>query len=241
MAILEDSSMCRLLLIALAIIMLSVTPLVAQEREPRFMIGPTGGINLSAMIFSPKVYQGLKLGYDAGIIIRYDSGVLFPELEHITGGLFLEVDYSSRGWKEVPSKNRDLPAEYDQYSYDRTLNFINVPIMTHLMFGKGALKFTVSLGSHFGYLLSESSQSNFPEEKLPGVVVAQHNMPVENKFAWGIGGGVGLEYHKGRTVAGIRGSYVYGLGEIYGNMRSDYFGKSSEQIIATKLYFLFAF
>lgn len=224
------------LLLALASVSVS-----AQKAEPRFLIGPTGGVNLGSMIFSPKVYQGLKLGYDAGVIARYDTGPIFPELEAISAGFWLEVDYSSRGWKENPRKNLDLPAEYDKYSYERTLNFINVPIMTHLMIGKGPMKLTASLGSHFGYLISESSKSTFPAEPPAGVVVAQHNMKVENKFAWGVGGGVGVEYHKDRIVGGLRASYVYGLGEIYGNMRSDYFGKSSEQIISAKFYVLFAF
>lgn len=206
---------------------------VAQEFRPRFLIGPTGGVNLSNMIFQPNVQQTIKLGYDGGIILRYDAAENILGLRDVDAGIWLEIDYSSRGWREKPE-------EYPEYFYDRTLNFINIPLMTHFMVGKGPTKVTIDVGSHFGYLLSESSASNFPEEGIP-VVRRQHDMPVENKFAWGIGGGIGAEYHFGRMVAGIRGSYVYGLGEIYGNTRKDYFGKSSEQVIAVKAYLLFGF
>lgn len=199
----------------------------AQETfTPRFMVGVTGGVNLSNMIFQPKVEQGLKVGYDAGVILRYD-------IEEYAG-IWVELDYSERGWKEKPIDHPDL-------SYTRTLNYINMPVMTHFMIGKGAFKITIDAGVHFGYLLGESSEGNFPEKDLSGVVVKQHEMPVVNKFAWGLGGGLGTEYHFNKYVAGIRGSYVYGLGEIYNNTRKDYFGKSSEQVIAVKLYFLYKF
>lgn len=211
----------------LLVLIFSLSTLSAQDDfTPRFMTGVTSGVNLSNMIFSPKVEQGLKVGYDAGVIFRYD---VVPY-----AGIWLELDYSVRGWKEKPF-------EYPDLSYERTLSFINMPVMTHFMIGKGPLKVTIDAGAHFGYFLSEHSKSNFPTENVSGVVVAQHNMPVENKFAWGIGGGIGGEYHFKNYVAGIRASYVYGLGEIYGNTRKDYFGKSSEQIIALKFYFLYKF
>ena len=195
--------------------------------KPRFMIGATGGANLSSMTFQPKVQQGKKLGYDAGVILRYDVTSY--------AGIWLEVDYSERGWKE-------LPEDYPEYEYERTLKYLHLPVLTHFMVGSGPLKITVDAGAHFGYLLGESSRSTFPAERPGRVVVRQHTMPVEHKVAWGLGGGVGLEYHVGRhIVAGLRGSYVYGLGDIYGNSRKDYFGMSNEQIYSAKAFVFFGF
>ncbi|MDO5035360.1 MAG: porin family protein [Porphyromonas sp.] len=219
---------------ALALLFVATTTAVAQESKfPRLLIGPTGGINLTSLIFQPNVEQTLKMGYDGGIVIRYDVDKDAMGLKGVDAGIWLEIDYSSRGWHEKPEEHPD-------YYYERTLNFINVPFMTQFLVGQGPFKFTVNMGAQFGYLLSEQSSTNFPEEGVP-VVTEQHNMPVENKFAWGLGGGIGGEYHFGKVVAGLRGSYVYGLGEIYGNSRKDYFGKSSEQIISAKLYLLYAF
>lgn len=222
----------------LALLQLAALKISAQEFTPRFLIGPTGGINISNVIFTPKVQQDPKIGFDAGVVLRYDIGYVY-DLTNVMGGIWLEVDYSQRGWLEKP---KDLDEEYSQLGlfYDRTLTYANIPVMTQLTFGKKALKFTVDMGAHFGYLVSESSKSNFNGIKVPGVVTRQHDMPVEHKFAWGLGGGVGTEYHFPKFIVGLRGSYVYGLGEIYGNLRSDYFGKSSEQIFAVKAYLLFA-
>lgn len=235
--------MKRLFFTTLTALLLVAIDCVAQgEPEPfqrKFMIGPTAGVNLSNLIFTPRVQQDPKIGFDAGLVMRYDIGYVY-NLSNVVGGIWIEFDYSQRGWMEKP---KDLEEPYNQLGlfYDRTLTFVNMPIMTQLTFGKKALKLTIDMGAHFGYLISESSKSNFGDQKIPGVVTRQHEMPVENKFAWGIGGGVGTEYHFSHFVAGIRGSYVYGLGEIYGNSRSDYFGKSSEQIIAIKTYLLYSF
>lgn len=234
--------MKRLLLTIFALLFVALNSSAQDETETfkrRFMIGPTAGVNLSNLIFTPKVQQDPKIGFDAGVVLRYDIGYVY-NLSNVVGGIWIEFDYSQRGWLEKP---KDLDEPYNKLGlfYDRTLTFVNMPIMTQLTFGKKALKLTVDMGAHFGYLISESSKSNFGDQKIPGVVTRQHSMPVENKFAWGIGGGVGTEYHFSHFVAGIRASYVYGLGEIYGNSRSDYFGKSSEQIVAAKAYFLYVF
>lgn len=234
--------MKKLLLTILALLFAALNSSAQDETETfkrRFMIGPTAGVNLSNLIFTPKVQQDPKIGFDAGVVLRYDIGYVY-NLSNVVGGIWIEFDYSQRGWLEKP---KDLDEPYNKLGlfYDRTLTFVNMPIMTQLTFGKKALKLTVDMGAHFGYLISENSKSNFGDQKIPGVVTRQHSMPVENKFAWGIGGGVGTEYHFSHFVAGLRASYVYGLGEIYGNSRSDYFGKSSEQIAAAKAYFLYVF
>lgn len=211
---------------------MGLNSLSAQETEnfrPRFMIGPTAGINLSSGIFQPKVQQKLKIGYDGGIVLRYDA---VPY-----AGLWLEVDYSTRGWKEVPEF-------YPDKFYEETLRFVNIPFMTHFIIGNSPFKLTIDGGAHFGFCLSESNENNFPAEgeaALEGVYTKHHGSKIQNKFAWGIGGGIGAEYHLSKMVVGLRASYVYGLGELYDNSVKSVFVKSSEQIINGKAYVLFAF
>lgn len=219
--------------ILLLLLLSSVVSAGAQEEKsqfrPRFMIGPTAGVNLSSVIFQPKVEQKLKLGYDGGIILRYDA---VPY-----AGIWVEVDYSVRGWREVPEL---FPDKY----YEQTLRFVNIPIMTHFMIGTGPFKFTIAGGTHLGVCLGESNRNNFPREgetPLEKVYIKHHGMQIQKKFAWGIGGGVGAEYHLPHIIVGARLSYVYGLGELFNNSVSDVFVKSSEQIFAGKAYVLFPF
>ena len=196
--------------------------------RPRFMLGVTGGANFSNVILQPNLQEELKPGFDAGFLVRYDVTSF--------AGIWLEVDYSSRGWREVSDN-------FPGYRYERTINFVHIPIMTHFMIGKGPFKVTVDAGPHFGYLLGESSTMTPPSDPEGGMpFTAHHETPVQKPFFWGIGGGIGAEYHfGGHFAAGLRGSYVYGFGDLFNNTRTDTFVKSSEQIISAKLYFLYAF
>ena len=65
-------------------------------------------------------------------------------------------------------------------------------------------------------------------------------MPVEKKLDYGIAAGLGLEYsnrHVGHFLLEAR--YYYGLGNIYGSSKKDYFGKSNYGNIVVKATYLF--
>ena len=194
--------------------------------KPKVMVGATAGVNFLSVIFIPNVNQDVHLGLDAGGVFRIDVEKF--------AGIWVEFDYSQRGWKEEPT-------EEGGYTYERTTQYFTMPIMTHFMVGKGPLKVTIDAGPQFGYFLGDSFKSTFPDEGVSGVETHQHSLPVERKFSWGLTGGPGLEYHFPHMVAGLRTSYYYGLGDFFNNTRKDYFGKSSEQVYAAKLYLLYSF
>ena len=73
--------------------------------------------------------------------------------------------------------------------------------MARLTWGRErkGLNFFFQVGPQFGVYLSESSKSNFELEKRNvadrvNQTIAQDTMMVENKFYYGIAGGLGLEY-----------------------------------------------
>ncbi|MDO4790796.1 MAG: porin family protein, partial [Porphyromonas sp.] len=161
--------------------------------KARFMAGVIAGGNGQYMIFQPEIKQKVRLGYDAGIVLRADMGEL--PWTSIEAGIWLEASYSDRGWIENNEENPNL-------KYARNLRWINFPFMTHLMIDAfdSNWKLTLDAGPNFGWLLSETSESTYKQGENYSVVTQQHNMPVENKFAWGIGGGPGLEYHAKKWV-----------------------------------------
>ena len=67
-----------------------------------------------------------------------------------------------------------------------------------------------------------------------------YNKMVENKFDYGIAVGLGVELSM-RKLGHIlvEGRYYYGLGNIYGNTKRDYFAKSNHQTIVIKASYLF--
>lgn len=222
--------MKRFVILSWCAILLSVAPVInifSQESySPRVMMGLVGGANMSNVIFIPNVQQAYKWGMDAGAVLRVDV--------ESYAGIWLEASYSQRGWTEAPT-------EEGGYTYSRSLRYVSVPVLTHLMIGKSPLKLVVQAGPQFGYLLGESATTTYPSEGVKGVETHQHDIPVQNKMAWGLTGGLGAEYHLPHFVIGLKGGYYYGLGDLFHNTRQDYFGKTSEQVFSAKLYLLYSF
>ena len=65
-------------------------------------------------------------------------------------------------------------------------------------------------------------------------------MPIEKKFDYGIAAGVGMEYSIPKVGHFLlEGRYYYGLGNIYGLSKKDFFGKSNHGQIVVKASYLF--
>lgn len=219
---------------------------IGQHRND-FSIGVNGGYTLSNVGFTPKVTQSLLGGTTAGLSWRYVCEKYFSTICSIYG----EVNYTQMGWKErilttdnqpVINAVSGLPEQYS-----RTLNYLQVPVFAHLAWGKehSGMQFFFQLGPQFGYLLSEKTTTNFNFKDRntadrSNVVCAQDTMAVENKFDYGIAAGAGVELSVPRVGHFLlEGRYYYGLGNIYGDSKRDYFSKSNNSSIVVKLTYLF--
>ena len=202
---------------------------------------------MSNVGFTPKVTQSLLGGTTAGLSWRYVCEKYFSTICSIYG----EVNYTQMGWKErilttdnqpVINAVSGLPEQYS-----RTLNYLQVPVFAHLAWGKehSGMQFFFQLGPQFGYLLSEKTTTNFNFKDRntadrSNVVCAQDTMAVENKFDYGIAAGAGIELSVRRVGHFLlEGRYYYGLGNIYGDSKRDYFSKSNNSSIVVKLTYLF--
>lgn len=222
---------------------------VAQIGEHRntLSVGVSGGYNLTTVRFTPKVVQSMKGDLTGGLAMRYTVEKYFSTIASIAA----EVNYGQMGWKEDIRDLNDQPvinaATGVAEQYERTINYIQVPIMAHLAWGREnrGVNFFVNAGPQFGVYLSESTKSNFDWDKRnmadrANSICAQDTMAVENKFDYGIAAGAGIEVAHpkvGRFL--LEGRYYYGLGNIYGDSKRDYFGSSNFGTITIKLTYLF--
>ena len=155
------------------------------------------------------------------------------------------------GWKEDIVDVNDMPvintATGLPEEYSRTVNYIQVPLMAHLAWGREhkGFAFFVNLGPQFGIYMSESTKTNFDFSDRNAAdrvnpVCAHDTMAVENKFDYGIAAKEGIE-HSNPKVGHflLEGRYYYGLGNIYGDSKRDYFGSSNFGTITVKLAYLF--
>lgn len=235
----------------LAILLLLVLPmgLFAQIGEHRntLSVGVNGGYNLTTIRFTPKVVQSMKGGMNFGLSARYTVEKYFSTIASVAA----EVNYSQLGWQEDIRDLENQPVinatTGQAEKYSRTINYVQVPIFAHLAWGRETkgFNFFVKAGPQFGIYLSESTKTNFDwsERNMTdraNTIVAQDTMAVENKFDYGIAAGLGMEYsHPKVGHFLLEGRYYYGLGNIYGDSKRDYFGSSNFGTITIKLTYLF--
>lgn len=217
------------------------------EHRNDFTLGVNGGYILSNVSFNPKVPQGYHGGATGGLSMRYVCEKYFKTIASV----YAEINYSQLGWKEDILDRQNQPVINGvtglAENYSRTINYIQIPIFAHLAWGREykGLNFFVNLGPQFGLYLNEKTKSNFNINECNTTdrvssVVAQDTMAVENKFDYGIAVGAGIEYslpHVGHFL--IEARYYYGLGNIYGDTKRDYFGSSNYGNIVLKAAYLF--
>lgn len=228
---------------------LSLTATHAQVGEHRndFAMGFNGGYALSQIGFLPEVPQSWHPGLTGGLTFRYTSEKYFSSICAIVG----EVNYAQVGWKEniltpndepVLNAVTGLPEEYQ-----RDMTYIQVPVFARLGWGRErkGFQFFFQAGPQVGWFLNEKTKSNFDLNTInlaarTSMVIAQDTMSVEHRVDYGIAAGLGLEFSYpkiGHFM--IEGRYYYGLGDIFGNTKRDYFGRSNFSNIVVKLTYLF--
>lgn len=110
-------------LIVTALLLSFISPLYAQKEtfKGELYLGAGGGALFSKIDFVPSVPLAYKQGVFGGISAKYISEKNL--------GLLVELNYTQRGWKE----------EFDassEFSYNRSLNYVEMPFMTHIYGGK---------------------------------------------------------------------------------------------------------
>lgn len=225
---------------------IAVSAQIGEHRND-LTIGVTGGYVMSNVRFTPKVPQGYHGGMTGGLAFRYVCEKYFKTIASV----YAELNYSQLGWKEDILDRDNQPVINGETglaeAYSRTINYIQMPVMAHLAWGREykGLSFFLNLGPQFGIYMSESTKSNFDFDKRnttdrASLVVAQDTMAVENKFDYGIAVGLGAEYSipKAGHIL-LEGRYYYGLGNLYGDTKRDFFGSSNFGNIVIKLTYLF--
>lgn len=228
--------------IALIIVLAAFAlPSSAQVGEPRndFAVGINGGVVANKVGFTPKINQFFNFGPTFGLTFRYTS-------ERYMGmycAFQAEANYAALGWKEdiYSSANEKLEDEYR-----RALGYIQVPLLANLGFGqidRGFKGYFVA-GPQFGYLINDKEHRSetwtmrglFPDRM--NNVISQYDKPVENKFEYGITGGLGGEFSTAVGHFLVEGRYYMALSNLYSNAKTEPFPKSNNSTITLKVTYL---
>lgn len=209
------------LTLTLALLLLGMLSAMAQDHfASRVFLGAKGGVTLSEVMFKPAITEKFGLGKTAGVMFRY------TEEDHF--GLLAEVNFVQRGWAE---KFEDLP-----YSYQRTLDYIEIPIMSHIYFGRRG-KFFFNAGPEVAYYLGDHISSNFdihdtaslPDFNSKGRRTEQLAMDVSQKLDFGIVAGLGGEFSiTPKHSLCLEARLFYGIGNVMPSGRQDTFTTSNQ-------------
>ena len=183
--------------------------------QPEMYFGFTGGAVASRIGFSPSVSQDFMLGATGGAMFRYISEKYF--------GIQAELNFSQIGWQEKGG------------IFSRRLNYVDMPFLTHIYFGKKA-RFFVNLGPEIAFLIGQSGTippaGSEQEEQI-------RNPQRAFDYGFAIGSGFSVPFHKNALQLEIRG--YYGMNDIYSNMKSDYFARSNNIKAAVTLGYTFKY
>ena len=218
------------------------------DHRNELSIGVNGGYVMSNVGFTPSVTQKMHGGIPGGFTVRYTCEKYFKSICAIVG----EVNISQMGWTEDIRTADDLPVINSvtkvAEEYERQLTYVQVPLMARLGWGRERKGFQAffQLGPQVGMYLGDKKKSNFDygsrnvNDRIGALREAvMDTLDVQRKFDYGITAGFGLEYSNpklGHFI--IEGRYYYGLGDIYKNTKSDYFGRSNNSGIFVKLTYL---
>lgn len=239
-------------LILLLVVHCSLLATRAQVGEYRndLAVGVSAGYMLSSVGFVPEVPQKQLGGMTGGVTIRYTCEKYFKSVCAIVA----EVNLVQTGWKENIMDMDNQPVYYvndtekaNPLSYERHMKYVQVPIMARLGWGRErkGLQGFIQLGPQIGFFLDESTTSNLQpgigtQTERSSKIVAQDTMAVQKKFDYGIAVGGGIEFSHPKVGHFIlEGRYYYGLGDIYKNSKSDFFGRSNFGQIVIKATYLF--
>jgi len=194
-------------------------------------IGAKGGVDFSRVFFSPAVQQKMTMGITGGVMVRY--------IEENHFGLIAELNYVQRGWQE---DFEDAP-----YNYTRTLNYVELPVMAHIYFGRRG-RFFFNAGPQVALYLGDKTTANFDPMQMttlpdfPAVnrMNEQMLMKVNQKFDYGISAGLGAEFNvdKRNSIA-VEARFYYGLGNVFSAKRSDTYSASNQMSISATIGYWF--
>ena len=186
----------------------------AMLEKPEIYVGPTFGVTGSMVMFSPSVGQTYLQGYNGGVVFRF--------IAEKNVGIQAELNYSQRGWKESNGL------------YSRQLNYIELPFMTHLYFGKKS-RFFFNLGPKISYLISEKELLN----NTTNSTLVQETTKIQNPLDYGLCTGSGFLFNIKGNVIQLDARANYSLSDIFSNDKRDYFATSNNLNVSVNLSWLF--
>lgn len=203
-------------------------------------LGINAGVTLNEVGFDPLIAQNYHTSPTFGLTFRYTSEKFLTAY----CAFQTELNYARLGWDEniVDANLTPLPD-----TYRRNIDYLQIPFFARLAWGKEhrGMMFYLLVGPQIGFVLSESEERSAQwtltpngTPNRPNGVAEQYKLKVKNNFDYGITGGIGVELNTKMGHFLVEGRYYYGLADIFGNAKRDFFSRSNHSTIVAKISYL---
>lgn len=218
--------MMRLRHIFITMLLLILSIAVSAQprlRTPEMYVGAHAGAMASTMLFKPNIanidIMQSPLTINGGLVFRYAG--------HKVCAIQTELNYMQRGWRETITLGQTT------MNYTRQLDYIEIPLLMHLYFGKERFRGFFNLGPQIGYCIRDVATP------LPEGVTAPHYLPIDKPFDWGLAGGLGC-YYRTRHIGlfQLEARFNFSMGTIYNNRKVDYFSQSNAMNLSLNFAYL---
>lgn len=218
-----------LMLLSLFILIGFNTTQAQTHYTSRIFVGAHGGVDLSRVMFTPSIRQGFNIGGNAGLNFRY--------IEENHFGFIVELNWEQRGWQDS--------FEVMPYSYKRTANFIQIPFLAHIYFGRRG-KFFFNAGPSVSFMIGESTSANFDPATIStnpdfnNRNTQHYFQDVNQKVDYGISAGLGGEFGiTPRHSLYLEARIYYGLGNLLKSGRTEPIRGSNSLSISASIGYWF--
>ena len=195
--------------------------------KPYVGLGFHGGMNISDV----KFVQGIRdnsISYESLNLVS--GGLIINLLAQENAGIQIEANISNRGWKETKDS---------VYTYRRDMRYLEIPVLTHLTFGKKRLRYVFNLGPYIAFHRKTTESFEIDKKHLviaEGDSIGSLMQSVNNSIDIGfmIDAGIGVNTTAGIFQVKVR--YSQGVLDIFekypegiyrsSQMRNVYFGVS---------------
>lgn len=214
----------RHIFITILLLILSIA-VSAQPRlrTPEIYVGAHAGAMASTMLFKPNIanidIMQSPLTINGGLVFRYAG--------HKVCAIQTELNYMQRGWRETITLGQTT------MDYTRQLDYIEIPLLMHLYFGKERFRGFFNLGPQIGYCIRDVATSLLED------VTAPHYLPIDKPFDWGLAGGLGC-YLRTRKIGlfQLEARFNFSMGTTYNNRKVDYFSQSNAMNLSLNFAYL---
>ena len=193
-------------------------------RTPEIYVGAHAGVMASTMLFRPNVAKidimQSPLTMNGGLVFRYAA--------HKVCAIQVEANYMQRGWREQIALGTGSIMDYT-----RQLDYIEIPLLMHLYFGKQRFRGFINLGPQIGYCIRDIAT------QLPSTITSPQYQPIEKPFDWGLAGGLGCYYRTKKIgLFQLEARFNFSMGTTYNDRKVDYFSQSNAMNLSLNLAYL---